>query len=140
MKKLILILTVCLALGCKKDLDKILTKKDWRIESVTVSPAMTIGKKTSTNYMELMGPSSCVSNSMISFSKDGTYTSGSNGALCDLKPDTSITTWRRDGDQIFLSYAPQSPLILSEDKLTQTTSTPLQDGIIYTFVFVYKSK
>ncbi|RLJ77476.1 hypothetical protein [Pedobacter alluvionis] len=48
MKKLILILTVCLALGCKKDLDKTLTKKDWRIESVTVSPAMTISKKTST--------------------------------------------------------------------------------------------
>jgi len=137
MKKLILILTVCLAFGCKKDLDKTLTKKDWRIESVTVSPAMTIGKKSSTNYM---GPSSCVSNSMISFSKDGTYTSGSNGALCDLKPDTSIKTWKRDGNQIFLSYAPQSPLILSGDKLTQTTSTPLQEGIIYTFVFVYKSK
>lgn len=140
MKKLILILTVCLALGCKKDLDKTLTKKDWLIESVTVSPAMTIGKKTSTNYIELMGPSSCVSNSMISFSKDGTYTAGSNGALCDLKPDTSIKTWRRDGDQIFLSSAPQSPLILSGNKLTQTTSTPLQGGIIYTFVFVYKSK
>ncbi|NII84887.1 MULTISPECIES: hypothetical protein [unclassified Pedobacter] len=140
MKKLLLILTVCLAFGCKKDLDKTLTKKDWRIESVTVSPAMTIGQKTSTNYIELMGPSSCISNAMISFSKDGTYTSGSNGALCDLKPDASIKTWRRDGDQIFLSYAPQSPFILSGDKLTQTTSTPPQGGIIYTFVFVYKSK
>jgi hypothetical protein len=140
MKKLLLILTVCLAFSCKKDPDKTLTKKDWRIESVTVSPAMTIGQKTSTNYMELMGPSSCVSTSIISFSPDGTYTSGSNGALCDMISDTSIKTWRRDGNQIFLSNAPQSPLILSGDKLTQTTSTPSQQGIIYTFVFVYKSK
>nr|WP_315420571.1 hypothetical protein [uncultured Pedobacter sp.] len=140
MKKLLLILTVCLAFGCKKDLDKTLTKKDWRIESITVSPAMTIGQKTSTNYMELMGPSSCVSNSMISFSSEGTYVWSSNGALCDLLSDTSIKTWKRDGDQIFLSSAPQSPLILSGDKLTQTTSTPLQGGIIYTFVYVYKSR
>ncbi|TBO44971.1 hypothetical protein [Pedobacter kyonggii] len=140
MKKLILILTVCLAFGCKKDLDKTLTKKDWRIESVTVSPAMTIGQKTSTNYMELMGPSSCASTSMISFSKDGTYISGSTGALCDMKSDTSIKTWRRDGDQIFLSYAPKSPMTLKGDRLTQSTSNPGEGGIIYTFVFVYKSK
>ena len=140
MRKLILILTVCLAFGCKKNLDKTLTKKNWRIESVTVSPAMTVGQKTSTNYMELMGTSSCASTSMISFSQDGTYTSGSNGALCDMRYDTSVKTWKRDGDQIFLSTSPKSPLILKGDRLVQTTSNPGEGGIIYTFVFVYKSK
>jgi len=140
MKKLILILTVCLAFGCKKDLDKTLTKKDWRIESVTVSPAMTVGKKTSTDYIELMGPGSCESNSMISFSKDGTYTSGSNGSLCDLLADNSIKTWKRDGDQIFLSVMPESPMTLKGDRLIQTTSNPAVAGIIYTFVSVYKSR
>ncbi|MBE5319601.1 hypothetical protein IM793_10545 [Pedobacter sp. MR2016-19] len=139
MKKLILILTVCLAFGCKKDLDKTLTKKDWRIESITVSPAMTIGQKTSTNYMELMGLSSCESNSMISFSSEGTYVWSSNGALCDMLSDTSIKTWKRDGDQIFLSAMPKSPMTLKGDRLIQTTSTPAA-GIIYTFVYVYKSR
>ncbi|MBO9675957.1 MAG: hypothetical protein J7577_21110 [Sphingobacteriaceae bacterium] len=140
MKKLLLILTACLALSCKKDLDKTLTKKDWRIESATVKPAMTIGQKTSTNYLELMGPSSCVSNSMISFSPEGTYVWGSNGALCDVLSDTSVKTWKREGDQIFLSAMPKSPMTLKGDKLSQITSTTTPDGIIYTFVFVYKSK
>jgi len=140
MKKLLLILTVCLAFGCKKNLDETLTKKDWRIESATVKPAMTIGQKTSTNYLELMGPSSCVSNSIMSFSSEGTYFWSSNGALCDLLSDTSVKTWKREGDQIFLSDMPKYPMTLKGDRLIQTTSSTTTDGIIYTFVFVYKSK
>lgn len=141
MKKLLLMLVICTALSCKKDVDKTLTSTNWKIESKTVSPAMTIGNKTSSNYLELMGPSSCDATMIISFAKDGTFTAGSNGALCDLfVNNTSITTWKRDGDKIFLSSSPNAPLILKEGKLVQTVTTAPQAGIVYTFVYIYKEK
>jgi len=84
MKKFLLILLACTTLACKKDNDKTLTSKNWVIESASVTPAMTINNKTSNNYIGLMGQSSCVANMSISFSSDGTYSSGSNGALCDM--------------------------------------------------------
>ena len=140
MKKLILILVICTALSCKKDADKTLTNANWMIESTTVTPAMTSGGKTSTNYLELMGPSSCDATWMLSFAKDGTFTAGANGALCDLLVDKSIRTWKRDGDRIFVSTAPDSPFILKNGKLTQTKTTSAQGGIVYTFVYVYKAK
>lgn len=141
MKKLLLMLVICTALSCKKDVDKTLTSTNWKIESTTVTPAMTIGTKTSSNYLELMGPSSCDATMTISFAKDGTFTAGSNGALCDIFViNKSVTTWRRDGDKIFLSSSPNSPLILKEGKLVQTVTTAPQAGIVYTFVYIYKEK
>ena len=141
MKKLLLMLVICTALSCKKDVDKTLTSTNWKIESTTVTPAMTIGTKTSSNYLELMGPSSCDATMIISFAKDGTFTAGSNGALCDLfVNNTSITTWKREGEKIFLSSSPNSPLILKEGKLVQTVTTAPQAGIVYTFVYIYKEK
>ncbi|WP_316737922.1 hypothetical protein [Pedobacter aquatilis] len=140
MKKFLLILLACTALACKKDADKTLTSNTWAIESTNVSPAMTIGNKTSSNYIELMGPSSCDATWMLSFATDGTFTSGANGALCDLFVDNKIRTWKKDGDQIFLSTDPSFPFTLKKDKLTQTKTISLQNGIVYTFNYVYKAK
>ncbi|MFC3560948.1 hypothetical protein [Pedobacter jamesrossensis] len=140
MKKLLLLLVICTALSCKKDADKTLINTNWVIESTTVTPAMTSGGKTSTNYLELMGPSSCDATWILSFAKDGTFTAGANGALCDLFVDKSIKTWKKNGDQIFLSTDPNFPFILKNGKLTQTKTISSQNGIVYTFVYVYISK
>ncbi|MCZ4223928.1 hypothetical protein [Pedobacter rhodius] len=140
MKKILVILAFCTVLGCKKDADKTLTSKNWKIESATVTPALTIGNKTNTNYIELMGGGSCIANMMISFSANGTFTSGSNGALCDMIATTDIKTWKRNGDQIILSGSENFPMILKDNKLTQTITTKPIGGIVYTYVYVYKAQ
>ncbi|MFC4212016.1 hypothetical protein ACFOWA_12525 [Pedobacter lithocola] len=141
MKKLFLLFLLGVVLtSCKKDADKTLTSKNWKIETATVSPAMTFGNKTGTNYIELMGQASCVANMMISFNSDGTFTSGSNGALCDMAPTVGIQTWKRNEDQIILSSNTKFPMVLSGNKLTQVITTEPQGGIIYTVVYVYKAE
>jgi len=139
MKKLLFVLVICTAIACTKDTYKVLTSKKWIIEAVTVTPAMTVGGKTSNNYIELSGPESCVANLSLSFAKDSTYVPGANGALCDMMTDASIKTWKIDGDKIILSGSPAAPLAFDGDKLTQTTTTE-QDGKAYSFVYIYKSK
>ncbi|MDN3587692.1 hypothetical protein QWY86_13500 [Pedobacter aquatilis] len=140
MKKLLLLLFVCTAFACKKDADKTLTSNTWVIESISVSPAMTIGTKTSSNYIELMGQASCAATMMISFSNDGTYTMGSNGALCDMATVTGIRTWERSGNQIILSATKKFPMTLSGKTLSQTVTTDATGGTVYTFNYVYKAK
>lgn len=142
MKKLLLLLAICLTLSCKKDLDKKLSSKNWRVESVTVSPAMTSGNKTSTDYLELMGPQSCAATTTLTFSDKGIFTSGSNGALCDLfyDPNSKPITWTREGEQITISSSPQSPFTLKGNKLTRTTTTTSAGGTVYTFEYVYKAQ
>ncbi|MFD2285388.1 hypothetical protein GJU39_04640 [Pedobacter petrophilus] len=139
MKKLLFVLLICTAIACTKDNYKTLISKKWVIESVTVTPAMKMGGKTSDNYIELSGPQSCVANLSLSFAENGTYVAGANGALCDMMTDASIKTWKRDGDKIILSGSPAAPLSFDGKKLTQTATTE-QDGRTYTFVYIYKSK
>lgn len=139
MKKILFMLLICTAVACTKDSNKTLISKKWVIESVTVTPALKMGNKTSENYIELSGPESCVANLSLSFAADSTYMAGSNGALCDIMADGSIKTWKRDGNQIILSGAPGAPLLFDGKKLTQTTITE-QDGKTYTFVYKYKAK
>ena len=139
MKKILFVLLICTAFACTKDSNKTLISKKWVIESVTVTPAMKMGDKTSGNYIELSGPESCVANLSLSFAEDSTYLAGASGALCDMMTDASIKTWKRDGDKIILSGAPGSPLSFDGKKLTQTTITT-QDGKTYTFIYKYKSK
>lgn len=129
-------------LSCKKDLDKKLSEENWKIESIKVTPAMTIGSNTSTNYLELMGPASCEATAILSFSKEGVFTQGSNGALCDLfySPNSKPITWSREGDQITISSSPQSPFTISGNRLTRTTNTTSAGGIVYRLEYVYKSK
>ncbi|RNL49691.1 hypothetical protein [Pedobacter jejuensis] len=141
MKNLLLLFLIGATLtACKKDADKTLATKNWKIESVTVSPAITIGGKTSTNYIELMGQASCAANMMISFNSDGTFTSGSNGALCDMAQTTAIQTWKRNDDQIILSSSSKFPMVLAGNKLTQVITSEPQGGIVYTYVYVYKAE
>ncbi|NTE04994.1 hypothetical protein G6M26_50380 [Agrobacterium tumefaciens] len=140
MKKLLFVLVISTALSCSKNIQKVLTEKTWAIESVTVTPAITMGDKTSTNYIELSGPESCVANLTLTFSKEGTYVAGTNGALCDMRADNSVKTWKVDGDKVILSASADAPLTLAGDKLTQTTTSTQADGKTSTFVYVYKPK
>ncbi|RZL33779.1 MAG: hypothetical protein EOO96_11530 [Pedobacter sp.] len=142
MNRILLILIICLSFSSKKDLDKKLSSKNWRIESITVTPAMTIGSKISTNYLDLSGPSSCEATTTLIFSADGIFTQSANGALCDLfqLPNSKPVTWTREGNQILISSAPQFPYTLSGNKLTQTKTSVASGGTVYTFEYVYSSK
>jgi hypothetical protein len=142
MRKFLLMLAICALISCKKDLNKQLTSKNWRIESSTVTPAMTIGSKTSNDYLSLMGPGSCDATLELVFHPNGSFTQGSNGALCDLSYDpnnkTSIT-WSRNNEQIILSASPESPFNLSGNKLTRKTEIN-SEGTVYKLVELYKAK
>jgi hypothetical protein len=142
MRNLLLMLTICALISCKKDVSKQLTSKNWRIESSTVTPAMTIGSKTSTDYLSLMGPGSCDATLELLFHPDGSFTQGSNGALCDLSYDpnnkTSIT-WSRNNERIILSTSPDAPFNLSGNYLTRKIKIN-SGGTVYTLVQVYKAK
>ncbi|RZK20244.1 MAG: hypothetical protein EOO86_05060 [Pedobacter sp.] len=141
MRIILLMLAICLTISCKKDLDKKLTSKEWKIESTSVTPAITIGSKSSTNYLELMGSASCEATTTLYFSEEGVFSSSANGALCDLfyNPNSKPIIWTREENQIKISSQPNSPYILNGNKLTQTTTTA-SGGIVYTFVRVYKAK
>ncbi|GGE59911.1 hypothetical protein EV200_103556 [Pedobacter psychrotolerans] len=139
MRKLLFVLLICTAVACTKDTYKTLISKKWVIESVTVTPAMTLGGKTDTNYIALSGPENCVANLSLSFAADSTYVAGANGALCDMMADASVKTWKKDGNKIVLSASPSAPLSFDGKKLTQTTTTQ-QNGTTYTFLYTYKSK
>lgn len=141
MKNLLLILAICLTLSCKKDLDKKLTTNDWNVESAKINPAMTIGTKSSTNYLELMGPASCAATTTLTFSEDGIFTSSANGALCDrfYDPKAAPATWSREGNQIIISSMTGSPYTIKGNTLTHTT-TFTSGGTTYTLVQVYKAK
>jgi len=141
MKHLLLLFTICVLCSCKKNSDQKLTSQNWRISSSTISPAITIGSKTSSNYLELMGPSSCEATWELSFAADGTFTQGSNGALCDLyyDPSSKPVGWSRNNDRIVLSSSPDFAYILSGNTLT-STSYITTAGTTYTLVRVYKAK
>jgi hypothetical protein len=142
MKKLLLMLSICTLIACKKDKDEKLTNQNWRIESSTITPAITIGSRTSTDYMALMGPGSCEANWELSFAVNGTFSQGSNGALCDLFNDPNMqtsVTWKRNNDQIIISTSPDSPFLMSGNKLTRTTKIDAE-GKVYALVQVYKAK
>lgn len=141
MKNLLTVLLICTLFSCKKDADKTLVNKTWKIESSTVSPAMTIGTKTSSDYLALMGPSSCEATATLSFSENGIFSIAYNGALCDqyTDPDAKPVTWKRDGDKIILSSYADQPLVLNNNKLTATSSFSAAGGSTYTVVRVYKA-
>jgi len=141
MKNILLMLTICALFSCKKNSNQELSSRNWRIASSTITPAMTLGSKTSTDFLALMGPSSCEANTELSFSSDGIYTQGSNGALCDMYYDTNSkpVTWTRNNDRITLSSSPDFIFILSGNTLTSTTYITTA-GTTYTLVRVYKAK
>jgi hypothetical protein len=142
MKKPLFFLLITVLVSCKKDADRTLVDKNWVIASATITPAVTVGSKTTTDLLEIAGPGSCEATTILTFSKDGIFTSGANGALCDLfvNPNASAVTWRRDGNQIYLSSAPKDPIIQNGNTLTQTIKNAQTNGDTYTVVRVFKAK
>jgi len=141
MKNILLMLAICILFSCKKNSNHELSSKNWRITSSTITPAMTIGSKTGTDYLALMGPQSCEATMELSFAADGTFTQTSNGALCDLyyDPKNKPVTWSRNNDRIVLSSSPDFSFIQSGNTLS-STSYITNDGTTYTLVRVYKAK
>jgi len=142
MKRIIGLLLLFTVLSCKKQSEDTLTSSDWLLESATVSPAMTIGSKTSTDYKNLFGPGSCLaSNYTLSFNNNGTYTSGSNGALCDLLVSTEASKWSIDGNTINLSGSGgfKQTATLANKSLTYT-SVSTNNDVTYTIVYIFKAK
>ena len=106
MKKLILFLAIVSAIACKKDsADEDVTKYNWVLNTATVSPAITINGKTSTDYKNILGEHSCyASNYTINFLENGLFTISSTGALCDMIPNSDQFKWTRDGNELTLNY------------------------------------
>ena len=104
MKKVWLLLLICTSLACKKSGSNDITQYNWVISSATVSPAMTIDGKTSTNFLEIANASTCLTGLTYVFQTNGVFVTGSNGPLCDRVPDGPNQKWTREGNIVKLSY------------------------------------
>lgn len=105
MKKLLLIICVCIVFSCKKDnASENITAYNWVLKAQIISPAITIDGKTSTDYLSLQNPEGCTKNFAYAFLETGIFTFGSNGALCDMIANTNSQKWKLEEDQITLDY------------------------------------
>lgn len=146
MKKLLLILTLCLALGCKKKNDEAIvdiTKYNWPLGSAMVNPALQVNGITVTNFKTDKDDSSCLnSNYTLRFSSNGSYAFTSTGALCDMI-SYHKAKWTKNGNEITLNtgYSNDEIVILNRNTITQK-QTFEKDGTTYTvtYLFVAKSK
>lgn len=146
MKKLLLILSLCLALGCKKkndDANVDITKYTWPLESAIVNPAIQVNGVTVTNFKTAEDNSSCInSNYTLRFSANGSYAFTSTGALCDMI-SFEKAKWTKSGNEITLNsgYGNDQIVILNGKTITQK-QTFERDGKTHTvtYLFVAKSK
>lgn len=141
MKKLFLIICVCIVFSCKKDnASENITAYNWVLKAQIISPAITIDGKTSTDYLSLQNPEGCTKNFAYTFLETGIFTFGSNGALCDMIANTNSQKWKLEEDQITLDYGNGSsatpPLKVNENTLTQT-STITVNGTNYSLTSTY---
>ncbi|RZL53665.1 MAG: hypothetical protein EOO93_20740 [Pedobacter sp.] len=141
MKKLLLIICVCIVFSCKKDnASENITAYNWVLKAQIISPAITIDGKTSTDYLSLQNPEGCTKNFAYTFLETGIFTFGSNGALCDMIANTNSQKWKLEEDQITLDYGNGSsatpPLKVNENTLTQT-STITVNGTNYSLTSTY---
>lgn len=141
MKKLLLIICVCIVFSCKKDnASENITAYNWVLKAQIISPAITIDGKTSTDYLSLQNPEGCTKNFAYTFLETGIFTFGSNGALCDMIANTNSQKWKLEEDQITLDYGNGSsatpPLKVNENTLTQT-STITVSGTNYLLTSTY---
>jgi hypothetical protein len=143
MKKLILIICVCAFISCKKEnASENITDYNWVLKTAVINPAITINGKTSTDYKNILGDGSCLaSNYTLAFLTTGIYQIGSNGALCDMIPNSKDQKWTKEGDLITLSnsYGNASSLTVSGNTMLQTTSFT-QNNVNYTVVYTYSAK
>ncbi|WP_379087262.1 hypothetical protein [Pedobacter sp. UC225_65] len=142
MKKLVLLFCICAFISCKKDAAKDITKYRWVLDKAVVSPAMTVGNRTTTDYKSINGPHSCLANNYTYvFLTTGTYQVSSNGALCDMVANSSSQKWTKEGDKIILAngYGSNREATVEGNKMEQT-STFSKEGITYTVKYTYKAK
>jgi hypothetical protein len=143
MKKLLLILTICLAFSCKKkdnDTNLDITRYTWPLQSATISPAKEINGKMVTDFIITSDNTSCLSNYTLNFSANGSFSFTSNGALCDMI-SYDKAKWSRNGNEIKLnnSYTPEETVILNGKTITQKY-TSKENGITYTITYTFTAK
>lgn len=142
MKKLILFLCICTFICCKKDAANHITKYRWVLDKAVVTPAMTVGGKTTTDYKNINGAGSCLaSNYTYEFLANGIYQVSSNGALCDMVGNSDSQKWTKEGAKITLTngYGRNSEATVEGDRMEQT-STFSKEGITYTVNYTFKAK
>jgi hypothetical protein len=142
MKRLVLLLCICAFISCKKDAAKDITKYHWVLDKAVVTPAMTVGGKTTMDYKNINGPHSCLANDYTYiFLTTGIYQVSSNGALCDMAMNSSSQKWTKEGDKITLKngYGSNIEATVEGNKMEQT-STFSKEGITYTVKYTYKAK
>ena len=142
MKRLLLILTICLAFSCKKkDTADEITKYNWPLQSATVSPALQVNGIAVTNFKTLYGNSSCLdSNYTLNFSADGSFAFTSTGALCDMI-SYHKARWTKNGNEIILNtgYGPEETVILNGKMITQKYTFE-KEGKTYTVTYIFTAK
>ncbi|CAH0163052.1 hypothetical protein SRABI27_01403 [Pedobacter sp. Bi27] len=144
MKKLLLILTLCLAFACKKKetlaIDDITSYK-WPLQSATVSPVLTVDGKSSSNFMTLSGPSSCLNNNYaLSFSSNGSYAFTSTGPLCDMFSFQNAK-WTKSGNEITLNtgFGNTETVNLKGTNIIQKYTFE-KEGKTYTVTYIFTAK
>lgn len=126
-------------LSCKKDPSENPSKYDWVLATATVTPALTVGNKTSTDYKSLSGEESCMKNFTLTLFENGSYAFSSNGALCDmLAPDLTKQKWTRDGDNIILTNNNYTQTFTLVNSTLVESRSFTQNGSTYTLVYVYQ--
>lgn len=143
MKKLLVILVLFTAFGCKKKSinPEDITQYSWPLSSATISPAMVVNGKPETNFKTMAGPSACLNNNYIlSFSKDGSYAFSSNGPLCDMISYKNAK-YTRNGNEIILNDGLNHSSIytLSGNSITNKYIFE-QNNVSYTVTYIYNPK
>lgn len=144
MKKLLLILTVCLAFACKKkdnEANMEITKYTWTLQSAIVSPALQVNGKAETNFMTMTASSACLNNNYtLNFSNNGSFAITSTGPLCDMI-SFKDAKWTKEGNEIKIDNGNGhiSIYILNGKNITNKYVFD-QNNITYTVTYVFTAK
>lgn len=144
MKKLILFICICTLFACNKDdASANITAYNWVLKAQVVSPVITIDGKTSADYLSLQNPEGCSKNFTYTFYDTGIFSVSSNGALCDMVPNSNSQKWSLTGDELILEsnnvISSSSPLKLNKNTLTQIATITVS-GVNYTLTSTYKAQ
>ena len=128
-------------LGCKKDLSEDITQYHWKLKSQTVTPAMTLNGKTSTNYLSLQNSDGCTKDNKLSLNTDGVFSISSTGALCDMVANNSTQKWVRTDNKLLLKYGTsfEEEFEIEKDRMTSTSTIVIGDKS-YLLVTVRKAE
>lgn len=146
MKRLFLFLCICFSIACKKDSsfqnNKDITSVKWVLESAVLSAPLPYNNSTTTDYIAIQGPSSCLANNYtLTFSEDGTYQFSSTGALCDMVGSNKNQKWTRKDSTITLNGSSnyEQQIIIKDNSLTyRIANTP---GVVYwNVLYTFKAK